>query len=177
MLRLKNNVVNIKNPNTGLFESLPALVGESNYQIAVRNGFKGTETEWLEQMYGQSLDGTTLKAQLAEKANALSLSGAVGSEIQPVYFTKDGKPVKCSVTFGKAAEYNVSDNPEETETSLMTNLAMKQLINKTIPKIIEEKVGSLTPTPSYSPVYMSSTETLVFNAKEGTVDGETMVLG
>ena len=47
MKTVKHNVVKIKNPNTQEWEGLPALVGESAYQIAVRLGtFTGTEEEW-----------------------------------------------------------------------------------------------------------------------------------
>lgn len=177
MLRLKNNVLNILNPNSGVFESVPTLVGESAYQVAVRNGFKGTEEEWLEQSSGLTGDGVVLKAKTAEKAEALSLSAAVGGDKNPVYFNKEGLPVKCSITFGAAAEYGVSDNPEETTRSLMTNVAVQQLINKVIPDLIEEKMGSISTGPAYSPLYVSSTETLVFNTTAGSVEGELMILG
>jgi hypothetical protein len=47
MKKLYQNTALIKNPNTDKFEGLPALAGESAYQIAVRLGtFSGTEEEW-----------------------------------------------------------------------------------------------------------------------------------
>ena len=50
MINVKNNILNIKNPNTGQYESVPAIVGSSAYQIAVKNGFHGTEKEWLDSL-------------------------------------------------------------------------------------------------------------------------------
>lgn len=42
-------VLRIKNENGG-WENVPALIGSSAYEIAVENGFKGTEEEWLEML-------------------------------------------------------------------------------------------------------------------------------
>lgn len=42
----------IKDKN-GVFVEVPAIVGRSAYQTAVKNGFKGTEYEWLETLKGE----------------------------------------------------------------------------------------------------------------------------
>lgn len=47
---LDYTVAKIKN-EAGVFESLPALRGESAYDIAVRNGFIGTEEEYVEELF------------------------------------------------------------------------------------------------------------------------------
>ena len=83
--KLKKNILNIKNPNTGLFEGIPAMVGESAYQIAVRHGFKGTEEEWVKYISGMS-GGVVTEALKAKKALALDLPSAIGNGTKPVYF-------------------------------------------------------------------------------------------
>lgn len=45
--KVKHNVIKIKNPNTGQWEEIPALTGESAYELAVRLGtFTGTEDDY-----------------------------------------------------------------------------------------------------------------------------------
>lgn len=47
MKKLNHNITKIKDPTTGQFKGLPAIAGESAYEIAVRLGtFTGTEEEW-----------------------------------------------------------------------------------------------------------------------------------
>lgn len=47
MKLLHHNAVRIKDPDTGEYRGMPALVGESAYEISVRLGtFSGTEEEW-----------------------------------------------------------------------------------------------------------------------------------
>lgn len=41
-------IIKIYNESTGEYDELPVARGESSYEIAVRNGFDGTEEEWLE---------------------------------------------------------------------------------------------------------------------------------
>ena len=40
-------VIKIYNENTGEYDELPVARGESAYEVALRNGFEGTEEEWL----------------------------------------------------------------------------------------------------------------------------------
>lgn len=45
--KVKHNVIKIKNPNTSQWEEIPALTGESAYELAVRLGtFTGTEDDY-----------------------------------------------------------------------------------------------------------------------------------
>lgn len=59
--------------------------GESAYEIAVRNGFVGTEQEWLESLKaeiplypttGQNTDGTMTQKAITDKFNELELAGS-----------------------------------------------------------------------------------------------------
>ena len=67
MKRFSQTVVQIKNAD-GDFEPIAALRGLSSYELAVQNGFEGTEQEWLETMLS---DGWVGKYQELEtnKAN------------------------------------------------------------------------------------------------------------
>lgn len=47
MIRIKKNILNIKNPNTGRYENVPMMSSGNAYDIAVKNGYTGTEAEWL----------------------------------------------------------------------------------------------------------------------------------
>lgn len=46
MKRIKYNVINILNPNTGKYEGIPAIVGMSAYEIACQHGFTGSESDF-----------------------------------------------------------------------------------------------------------------------------------
>ena len=41
-------IIKIYNESTGEYDELPVARGESSYEIALRNGYEGTEEEWLE---------------------------------------------------------------------------------------------------------------------------------
>ena len=40
MIKIVNNILNVKESDT--FESVPVVVGDSAYEIALRHGYKGT---------------------------------------------------------------------------------------------------------------------------------------
>ena len=170
---LKRNILNIRNPNTGLFEAVPMMVGESAYQIAVRHGYQGSEEDWIEHISGTS-GGVISEALMAKKAGALDLSAAVGGDKEPVYFNADGKPVKCGIKLGSGAGYDASDDPNEKQNSVMTNIAMRTLIDDTIPNLIQDKLDSQG--SKFKPTYNADTETIVFNVSAGSVVGETLIL-
>lgn len=171
--KLKRNILNIKNPNTGLYESVPMMVGESAYQIAVRHGYTGSEQDWIEHISGTS-GGVVSEALKAKKAGALDLSAAVGGEKEPVYFNAEGKPVSCGLKMGSAAGYDASDDPNEKQNSVMTNIAMQKALEENIPELIQVKLDNQS--SKFKPTYVADTETIVFNATSGTVVGETLIL-
>ena len=51
--------------NDGNYIDIPALNGESAYNIAVKNGFVGTEAEWIESLKGEKgeIGRTPIKGQ------------------------------------------------------------------------------------------------------------------
>lgn len=52
-------VIKIYNENTGEYDELPVARGESAYEVAVRNGYEGTEEEWLNSLKVGIDDSTT----------------------------------------------------------------------------------------------------------------------
>lgn len=73
MRRFNSSAVKVKNAS-GEFEGLPALRGQSAYEIAVQNGYKGSEAEWIESTLG---DGwVTAFQELESKHNTLAASVA-----------------------------------------------------------------------------------------------------
>lgn len=61
MLSIRRKVLKMKNPDTGEFEGVVAISGtsggpgESNYELAVKNGFTGTEEEFLQQFVPENV--------------------------------------------------------------------------------------------------------------------------
>lgn len=56
MRRFNSSIVKVKN-SAGEYEPLPALRGYSSYQLAVANGFEGTEEEWMNSIIGDGWIG------------------------------------------------------------------------------------------------------------------------
>ena len=50
------NILNILDKNTGKYVSVPAIQGASAYEVALENGFEGTEQEWLASLKGEGAD-------------------------------------------------------------------------------------------------------------------------
>lgn len=66
------------------------LDGKSAYQIAVENGFEGTEEEWLESLEGK--EGYSPSLQLERKENGVLITAINqdGQESQMIYDGRDG---------------------------------------------------------------------------------------
>lgn len=91
---MKNmNFVSIKyrDPVSGQFREIPGLKGDSAYEIAVENGFVGTEAEWLESLKGS---GTVLSDTIEgwnSKAQEISVKDTI--YVYTNYQIVDGKNV------------------------------------------------------------------------------------
>ncbi len=58
MIALKKPILKVKNPTTGDYDEIAAIVGndgKSSYDIAVANGFTGTENEFLQQFVPENI--------------------------------------------------------------------------------------------------------------------------
>lgn len=76
-------VLKIKDKN-GNWLTIPAIKGASNYELAVANGYSGTEAEWIE------LLKPTAKVTKVEDGNSVEITDAYGT----VSFTvRDGKTI------------------------------------------------------------------------------------
>lgn len=60
-------ILKIKNEK-GEWVGVPAIQGESAYDIAVRNGFVGTETEWLESLKSEGQSARIAYVELPSSA-------------------------------------------------------------------------------------------------------------
>jgi hypothetical protein len=99
------SILRVKDQNGNEID-IPAIKGASAYEIAVKNGFKGTEEEWLE-----------------------SLKGGGSSEPKPVL-----PPIEAVVDFAEAHIHTQNTNCITIETSLLPNNARAKKIE--IPDIV-----------------------------------------
>lgn len=68
-------------------DSIPLLKGKSAYEIAVMNGFQGTEVEWLDSLkieFQQKANDFLDDAQAKEKARQINENSRIDSEISRV---------------------------------------------------------------------------------------------
>ena len=103
-------ILRVRNKDGTVTES-PALRGMSAYEIAVDNGFRGTEEEWLESLKGE--DGKSLHIQ--DIYNAAIAGGEIDSsmtlmEFVQYYFTD------ISIEGLSAYEIYLKNNPDSTLT-------------------------------------------------------------
>ena len=96
-MAIKKGNINIKNPTTGEWEQIPALQGESAYELAVRLGlFSGTEEEFAQQIAS--------KNYVLEQIAKAQLNGGGNIDLSE-YVTDDELTAK-----GYATQSYVTDN-------------------------------------------------------------------
>lgn len=89
MRRFNSSIVRIRNTN-GEFEPLSALRGYSSYELAVKNGFVGSEAEWMESIIGDGWIGAF--QELEAKVTALEEPNKIvvhNTTIEPNMFVID----------------------------------------------------------------------------------------
>lgn len=69
------NVLNILDKGTGKYVSVPAIQGDSAYEVAVKNGFQGSETDWLD-----SLKSTETSVDLSEYPKRTEMNTLLGNK-------------------------------------------------------------------------------------------------
>ncbi len=86
MRRISSVSTKIRTPN-GTFEPIPALRGLSSYEQAVKNGFKGTEDEWLTLMLGDGWVGAyqDLEANKANKVDVYTKEEIITDETKNLF--------------------------------------------------------------------------------------------
>lgn len=150
MIKIVNNILNVKESDT--FESVPVVVGDSAYEIALRHGYKGTEEEWLKYISGQGGHSDTVET--AERTEYLKVDNAVGNTKMAVYFTSEGKPAECRYELNEASSLDASDDPETEGRCLMTNIAVKAALEGLVRKAVVPTVNG----------------TLIYNGQRQTPD-------
>lgn len=150
MIEVKKNQLFMKNPNTGLLESVSMLSGESAYLRDKRKGYKGSESKWLEDI-GCS-GGTPELAGEAEYSKSIETDG-VGNKSTPVYINENGVPTPIKYVLGDACEFNASDNPKDTNRALLTNIALKEVLDEIINNEYDPNAKAIIPTPTGKMVY------------------------
>lgn len=75
MRRFNSNIVRVKNSSTGEYEPLAALRGYSSYELAVANGFEGTEAEWMESIIGDGWIGAYQDLEKLVNSNTDEIDG------------------------------------------------------------------------------------------------------
>lgn len=80
------SIASIRN-SEGVFEPMAALRGLSSYELAVKNGFEGTEAEWMEMMLTDGWVGTcqNLDANKANLTDVFTRDQTVDSDVKTNY--------------------------------------------------------------------------------------------
>lgn len=119
MISIKRNIIKMKNPSSGEFEGIPAISGTSggagisNYELAIRNGFTGTEEEFLQQFVPDNIINamTNLSQSTHVHENATILAG-ITSETVTKWDNKQDRPLNLSLTLStSSANYVAETDP------------------------------------------------------------------
>ena len=89
-------VLYVRDPVTGKFIGITTIQGESAYQIAVRNGYTGTEEDWLASLKG---DPGSLSSVATTTANGL-MSSTDKSKLDGITESADAVSVSQTLTSG-----------------------------------------------------------------------------
>lgn len=136
----------------GNYIDIPALRGESAYEIAVKHGFKGTEAEWVESTTFPNSD--TLK-KLGDSNGSLTYDGKAvggGNETNVVILTAEEwgieasmNPENCTFVFA----YNTNKIPENAEIANVEIKVGTDEIGNPIWKSVEDSFFDSNAKPFY----------------------------
>ena len=130
MKTIYNDLVKVRNPETGAFEGLTAIRGESAYEIAVRLGtFSGTEEEWSNslnqlkedlQTTDQIARGAMADAYTANAYAQEAYNGVVELREQTVELTQAEYDALPDTKLTDNVTYFITDGYASTSSSLTT---------------------------------------------------------
>ena len=102
---------------SGMTADISAVVGASAYEVAVRNGFEGTEEEWLETLrYDHSEEFAILASQVANNTN--TASGAAQTAMNAAGAAVDAANNALGAkNAAKESEVNSAKSCERSETA------------------------------------------------------------
>jgi hypothetical protein len=178
MVEVIDGKLNIRNPNTGLYESLPLVTGESAYETAVRNGFVGSESKWLETSGINS--GYAERAAVANYTKGLNLDKGLSSSNKPIYFNEEGRPLPIKYNLGNSCALTATDDPDDIERKLITNVALQAAIQKIIDEKSSVYTKAIVPSPNGDLTYNGteqSPEWLNFDENIVKITGDVSATG
>lgn len=111
--------------NLNVTEVLHGKDGKSAYQIALDNGFVGTEEEWLESLKGTAYDDTAIVDDIKVIKQDILLLKATTSSLE-------GQDVLVDERISEVAEQNVQTN--ERVTSLENTIGT---LNDSLEEVLE----------------------------------------
>lgn len=123
MVEIKKNLVKVKNPTTGRYESVaglggaPGEKGESMYDIAVKNGFTGTEEDFLNEF---TPDGVLAAVKaVSDKVHDHKNKAVLDLITSESFHSHENANILAGITVEKIAEWNgKQDKPISIEVSL-----------------------------------------------------------
>jgi hypothetical protein len=132
---------------TGQINKLEMLRGYSAYEIAVKNGFEGTETEWLESLQSESTQAAIDAAERAETAADNAEETIETKTATAVSAIEDAEVTAVTEAVGiiKSAEseavahiaeladgaYDIVQTMGDSETQVMSQAAVTREVDKT----------------------------------------------
>ena len=150
MIEVKKESLFLRNPNTGLHESVSMMMGESAYIRDKRRGYVGSEAKWLNDI-GCS-GGKPELAGEAQYANAIDTEG-VGNRLKPVYVDENGELASVRYNLGNSCELEATDNPNDARRMLLTNVALQSVINDIINNEYDPNAKAIIPSPVGTLIY------------------------
>lgn len=124
-----------------LHGAFPSKAGDSAYEVALKNGFEGTEQEWLNSLVGpqgpQGLPGED-GASSCEKITELTTTEKVYSVALPV----DGSQYSMLFLKGTIAAWVIADEAPYTKTTMLSGATMPGI--KNIPYSINGNATTFT---------------------------------
>ena len=145
MIEVKKDSLYVKNPNTGFYDSMSIVTGESAYQTAVRNGYYGSVNQWLSDI--GCVGGKPELAGESEYSNSINTSGT-GTKINPVYINNEGIPTPIKYTLGNSCTIPSTDDPNDNGRKLITNIALQKAIDNIINEEYNPNAKAVVPSPA-----------------------------
>ena len=104
------SILKVKDANGNVI-NIPAIQGDSAYKIAVKNGFEGTEAEWLESLNGSNIE---VKSQYfaSDWTDGIIIADAYSGPSVSCYATEDkieACGMKDSIVIDVRLHYNESE--------------------------------------------------------------------
>jgi hypothetical protein len=130
------NILNILDKDTGKYVSIPAIQGASAYEVALKNGFKGSEEEWL-----ASLKGSGADVDMSEYATI----DYVDKALEEVTVDIDNVNLEGYATEEWTKDY-INDNIEAISTGYYETV---DIVGEDITDVIINANGELPTLPTY----------------------------